>query len=331
MRDLNIKWRLSRSGDHMSRARHIGGGFSLEFGVTTNHFLVEGSSPAASESDFSFLLHTRHSHISSKMKETEQSLPLLEDEELNSSKPLERRKSLFSQLSGQPKSVLALGIYALLITALALFQSLPNRKLVGPYSPAGPYMQFEEEKAEPDKHVIYSDPPSPEVDKAWDDLVRPIYFSAAQEEVKSSNEDPDDTVTLLDMEGYLGTIGVYHGLHCMRRIYWHLHEEKYFANRTAEARSVEIVHARHCLGVIVRDLMCNPDTALYTFGYYPDKDPIPRLKSGATRQCLKWDPFHEWATKRAPGYYPRLQAPANLLDKKDTKMEFETEDIRVGS
>jgi hypothetical protein len=42
-----------------------------------------------------------------------------------------------------------------------------------------------------------------------------IYFSATEEEVKSSNEDPDDTVSLIDKEGYLGTIGVYHGLHCM--------------------------------------------------------------------------------------------------------------------
>jgi hypothetical protein len=100
-------------------------------------------------------------------------------------------------------------------------------------APAGHLLQFEPEKADPDKHTIYSQPPSSEVDKAWDDLVRrmitvsivllleanvspsAIYFSATEEEVKSSNEDPDDTVSLIDKEGYLGTIGVYHGLHCM--------------------------------------------------------------------------------------------------------------------
>jgi hypothetical protein len=51
-----------------------------------------------------------------------------------------------------------------------------------------------------------------------------IYFSATKEEVKSSNEDPDDTVSLLDREGYLGTIGVYHGLHCMVSARKYLHE-----------------------------------------------------------------------------------------------------------
>jgi hypothetical protein len=83
----------------------------------------------------------------------------------------------------------------------------------------------------------------------------------------------------------------------------------------------------HCLGVVVHDLMCNADTALYTFGYYPDRDPIPRLKSGASRQCLKWDPFHQWATDRAPGYHPRLQAPASLLSKNDVKGGPQAEDM----
>jgi len=117
----------------------------------------------------------------------------------------------------------------------------------------------------------------------------------------------------------------------MRRIYWHLHEETYFANRTAQARAVEIVHARHCLGVVVHDLMCNADTALYTFGYYPDRDPIPRLKSGASRQCLKWDPFHQWATDRAPGYHPRLQAPVNLLHKSNSEGSLQAEDMGSSS
>jgi hypothetical protein len=83
----------------------------------------------------------------------------------------------------------------------------------------------------------------------------------------------------------------------------------------------------HCLGVVVHDLMCNADTALYTFGYYPDRDPIPRLKSGASRQCLKWDGFHQWATDRAPGYHPRLQAPANLLGKSDMKGGLQAVDM----
>ncbi|OAL54615.1 hypothetical protein IQ07DRAFT_530971 [Pyrenochaeta sp. DS3sAY3a] len=261
------------------------------------------------------------------MKDQEQSLPLLEDEILNPPEPWKSRHLLLSLRFRQVIIMVALGLYSLLVTGIVLFQNLPHGTTNAPYSPADHILQFEQHKANPDKHTIYSDPPSPEVDKAWDDLVRPIYFSATKEELRSSNEVPDDTVSLLDMEGYLGTIGVYHGLHCMRRIYWHLHEDTYFANRTAQARSVEIVHARHCLGVVVHDLMCNANTALYTFGYYPDRDPIPRLKSGASRQCLKWDSFHQWATDRAPGYHPRLRAPANLLGKSGVKGNLKADDI----
>ncbi|KAH3953682.1 hypothetical protein HBH53_031740 [Parastagonospora nodorum] len=265
------------------------------------------------------------------MKEHEQNLPLLEDEGLNSPDSRQSRYSPFLSRVRQTKFVVALGIYGLLMTAIVVVQNLPHAKKADPYSPAGHLLQFEQQKANPDEHSIFSDPPSSEVDKAWDDLVRPIYFSATEEEVKSSNEEPDDTVSLLDRDGYLGTIGVYHGLHCMRRIYWHLHEDTYFKNRTAEARAVEIVHARHCLGVVVNDLMCNADTALYTFGYYPDRDPIPRLKSGASRQCLKWDPFHQWATDRAPGYHPRLQAPVNLLRERTFEGSLQAEDMDVSS
>ncbi|EAT89460.1 hypothetical protein SNOG_02729 [Parastagonospora nodorum SN15] len=226
------------------------------------------------------------------MKEHEQNLPLLEDEGLNSPDSRQSRYSPFLSRARQTKFVVALGIYGLLMTAIVVVQNLPHAKKADPYS---------------------------------------IYFSATEEEVKSSNEEPDDTVSLLDRDGYLGTIGVYHGLHCMRRIYWHLHEDTYFKNRTAEARAVEIVHARHCLGVVVNDLMCNADTALYTFGYYPDRDPIPRLKSGASRQCLKWDPFHQWATDRAPGYHPRLQAPVNLLRERTFEGSLQAEDMDVSS
>jgi hypothetical protein len=41
-----------------------------------------------------------------------------------------------------------------------------------PQAPAGHLLQFEQQKANPDEHSIFSDPPSSEVDKAWDDLVR---------------------------------------------------------------------------------------------------------------------------------------------------------------
>jgi hypothetical protein len=81
--------------------------------------------------------------------------------------------------------------------------------------------------------MTYTSAPSEEVDEAWDKLVsrgsqqstrttklvtnilEAIYFSATADEVKQSNEDPDDTVRIIEDGGYLGTIGVYHGIHCL--------------------------------------------------------------------------------------------------------------------
>jgi len=123
------------------------------------------------------------------MKEHEQSLPLLENEDLNSSGPRENRYSSLLSRARQAKLVLALGLYSLLMTAIVLLQNLPHAKTTVPYckmhmlrekkilvnepqAPARHLLQFEEQKANPDEHSIFSDSPSSEVDKAWDDLVR---------------------------------------------------------------------------------------------------------------------------------------------------------------
>jgi hypothetical protein len=76
--------------------------------------------------------------------------------------------------------------------------------------------------------------------------------------------------------------------------------------------------------------MCQPDTALYTFQYDPEDHPTPRLKSGAQRTCMKWDPFHEWATSRAPGYHPRVKVPENYLKELKQRMGVDgSEEIAV--
>lgn len=123
------------------------------------------------------------------MKEQEQSLPLLEDEASASPNPQNGRYLPHSLRFGQTCLVVALGLYSLLVTGIVLSKSLPRATVTAPYckmatfakknvfidesqAPASHLLQFEQQKANPDKHTIYSDPPSSEVDKAWDDLVR---------------------------------------------------------------------------------------------------------------------------------------------------------------
>jgi hypothetical protein len=67
------------------------------------------------------------------MKEQEQSLPLLEDEILNSRDRREGRHPLFSSRFRHTSSVVILGLYSLLVTGILLFQNLSRTTTNAPY------------------------------------------------------------------------------------------------------------------------------------------------------------------------------------------------------
>ncbi|KAF2008284.1 hypothetical protein BU24DRAFT_498070 [Aaosphaeria arxii CBS 175.79] len=219
-------------------------------------------------------------------------------------------------LSRINKYTLTLVIYTIIVTGIIIFEHIERAKHdFTPYSPASHLVQYVIKNANPDLHSVYTEHPSDAVDAAWDRLIKPVYIVAEKDEVKMSKENPDDTMRFMDFEGYLGALGVYHNLHCLRRMYWHFHEERYFPNRTIEERQEAIGHALHCLGVIIEDMKCSPNLALYTFGMSPDAPENINYKSKSQRKCVDWDPIHEWATSRSPGYYPSMKAPVNMLNK----------------
>ncbi|KAF2842001.1 hypothetical protein M501DRAFT_998233 [Patellaria atrata CBS 101060] len=246
-------------------------------------------------------------------KHIEQSLPLLEDDDSLSDAPFEEKASRGRLPMRQfSKAIISLLVYSFLMTGTVVYLGLKTWKASPPYTPARDFVEFETRQAVANPYSIYSEEPSPEVDDAWNKLVSPIYFQATRDEIKLSNDDPDASVRLVD-GGYFTSFGVYHELHCLRRLYWHLNEEHYFPNRTAHRRRVEVAHAAHCLGVVLHNVMCTPNTALYTFGFNPETDKMPELKTSAQRQCIKWEPFHEWATSRSVGYDPAILAPEILM------------------
>lgn len=70
-----------------------------------------------------------------------------------------------------------------------------------------------------------------------------MLITASKAEVEASQDDPDERLELVQ-GGYLGSLGVFHELHCLRRLYWHMYDEIYFANMTTTDREMERGHAR---------------------------------------------------------------------------------------
>ena len=69
-----------------------------------------------------------------------------------------------------------------------------------------------------------------------------MLIQASEAELLATNEDPTERLELIQ-GGYLASLGVFHELHCLRRLYWHMYEGIYFANMTETDREDERGHA----------------------------------------------------------------------------------------
>ncbi|KAF1935604.1 hypothetical protein EJ02DRAFT_415491 [Clathrospora elynae] len=205
----------------------------------------------------------------------------------------------------------ALVVYSVIATVLLIVPQLymsPNPHL--PYSPITDRIQSTVQNVYPESHSVFSKEPSEDVNAAWAKLVAPMLIQATESEVKATNEDPAERLELIQ-GGYLGSLGVFHELHCLRRLYWHMYDEIYFANMTEMDREYERGHARHCIETLRLSLMCQANTALYTFEWDESRRKKQHLTSKAQRQCIRWDPVYEWASGRSVGLNPQFHVPNN--------------------
>ncbi|QSZ36857.1 hypothetical protein DSL72_006740 [Monilinia vaccinii-corymbosi] len=157
----------------------------------------------------------------------------------------------------------------------------------------------------------WNQPPSDEVDSAWDELLFSLNIRISSEELSLLNENKTNLVRVTGGDhgkNYVGVIGVYHHIHCLnnirRMLSWDYYEPKFAHQKHTEGFSKE--HAHHCLDTIRQALMCHANTALYTSEWdsrthMPSRD----LRSGAVTTCVQWDSLDTWARQRAlvPGHY----------------------------
>lgn len=200
-------------------------------------------------------------------------------------------------------------VYSLLTTGLLIWFHLPRTSETHtPYSPVSNLIQPTTQNVYPKTHSKYSKEPSEELNVAWAELVAPMLIQASESELIAASEDPNERLELVQ-GGYLGSLGVFHELHCLRRLYWHMYDEIYFTNMTAADRDYERGHARHCIETLRLSLMCQANTALYTFEWDENGRKKQHLTSNAQRQCVEWGPIHEWASERSVGLNPQFYRP----------------------
>ncbi|KAH8896124.1 hypothetical protein GQ53DRAFT_852044 [Thozetella sp. PMI_491] len=160
--------------------------------------------------------------------------------------------------------------------------------------------------AHDDNSSVYSRPPSPEVDAAWDRIsmegMEAITISST--DIAKSGKDPRSCIIAPSSwargsDAYMAQIDVFHQIHCLDIIRKHMHKEYYF-NNTPDSRS--IAHRDHCLDTILESVMCHADTGIITHNWVYVEDlgrARPREDFMIYKKCGDFEALLGWAQEQA--------------------------------
>ncbi|PFH57164.1 hypothetical protein XA68_15424 [Ophiocordyceps unilateralis] len=100
-----------------------------------------------------------------------------------------------------------------------------------------------------------------------------------------------------DGSGFLGTLNVFHEIHCLKRIKQYMYPDYYFPNMTDDAREMNRLHNEHCIDFLRQSAMCHGDIGLLTYEWHDDYS-IP-VANATTHHCVNWDKLNDWARARS--------------------------------
>lgn len=123
-----------------------------------------------------------------------------------------------------------------------------------------------------------------------------------------------DNAVPLASGGYIAALGVYHDIHCLRRLRLFLHSDYYYRDLTPTNVKYLKVHLGHCIESLRRSVMCNADPTLATFTWNNATEVKPGIfrpepQSLQQRKCVNWDEIDSWARKRMVDLKPVLLKP----------------------
>ncbi|CAG8948725.1 hypothetical protein HYFRA_00001846 [Hymenoscyphus fraxineus] len=178
-----------------------------------------------------------------------------------------------------------------------------------PYSPATSTVKYKiQKKHATDNLEAFVGPPSNATFDAWAHLVKPSLIRISHEEMVLAGEHPEVSTKVVG-GGYMGSLGVYHELHCMRRLKLFLYKDHYYPGLNGSELEYEMNHLDHCLEAIRISLMCAGNSALYTFQWDLGSSRKPVTKTNSERVCVDWEKLETWATERTIGISPLLVGP----------------------
>ncbi|KAL2127813.1 hypothetical protein VTI74DRAFT_10145 [Chaetomium olivicolor] len=103
-------------------------------------------------------------------------------------------------------------------------------------------------------------------------------------------------VAVPDGSGFLGTLNVYHELHCIKRLYQYTYPDVYPRGDTPAAEASNRQHKDHCLDFLRQSAMCHADVGVITFQWSPDS--LLPVANATHHQCANWKKLAQWTKAR---------------------------------
>jgi len=197
--------------------------------------------------------------------------------------------------------IVILALYTLasgIVVAKIRSQSLHGPNLI--HSPAAEAVLWEERKFTLGDRIQekskFSGKPSPAVDKAWHDLLNAENIRIEPEVMRRLGRE-DIGVRIPEDDGFIGTLNVYHELHCLKRLHQYMYQETYWTDLDDMQREMNRLHNEHCIDYLRQSAMCHGDVGLITFEWSPTNR-IP-VANATTHQCVDWNMLDSWTKERS--------------------------------
>ncbi|KAI1190177.1 hypothetical protein F5B17DRAFT_427823 [Nemania serpens] len=198
-----------------------------------------------------------------------------------------------------------LAICALVITNLVSFVILLRRghsqlPIVNqPFlSPADDAVQYETTYFDKYGHLTspFSKEPGPELDAAWHQQLAGMNIRVSTEWLAQYGV---ESIPLADGSGVVAQLGVYHELHCLKKIKHWIYRSHYSGNRSDTNLSEEAAHTEHCLEWLRVAALCRGDTTLTTFQWSGERKGVLETKYPIPRRCVNHQSLLAWSEERA--------------------------------
>ncbi|KAH8756475.1 hypothetical protein F5882DRAFT_481708 [Hyaloscypha sp. PMI_1271] len=239
-----------------------------------------------------------HSKISSERTSSEATLLGKEHQYDETSEPPRRRPSWRRYIMPLCAHIIVFFTYSSIVLLVLNFRSGGSRHNPNIlYSPANEILHWQVQELHLGDGITgsYSGYPRPELEEAWGNLLGNMNIRLSLEDLKAFNRE-EDAVQLPDGSGYIGSLNIYHEIHCVKWLHTHIYQEHYFPNLTDAKREENRLHSEHCLNQLRATAMCHGDVGMITYKWGNDSR---KPKAAATaHQCIDYDRLVEWTNER---------------------------------